>query len=63
MHDLRIGVIGFGNRGRLALEADRPGAGSVVVGVCDLSDRSRDEARAGLATRALSCGTPPCAAL
>ena len=46
MHDLRIGVVGFGNRGRLALEAHRPGAGSVVVGVCDLDERSRDEARA-----------------
>jgi predicted dehydrogenase len=44
MADLRIGVIGFGNRGRLALEADRPGGGSRVVAVCDPSERARTEA-------------------
>ncbi|MDN4614603.1 Gfo/Idh/MocA family oxidoreductase [Leifsonia sp. F6_8S_P_1B] len=42
--DLRIGVVGFGNRGRLALEAHRPGGGSRVTAVCDLSERSRAEA-------------------
>jgi predicted dehydrogenase len=43
--DLTIGVIGFGQRGRLALEAHRPGDGSRVVAVCDPSERSRAEAR------------------
>jgi predicted dehydrogenase len=41
--DLRIGVVGYGNRGSVAREAHRPGAGSVVVALCDLSERSRDE--------------------
>lgn len=44
--DLKIGVVGFGLRGHLALEAHRPGEGSVVTAVCDLSERSRTEARA-----------------
>lgn len=43
--DLKIGVVGFGLRGHLALEAHRPGEGSVVTAVCDLSERSRTEAR------------------
>ena len=43
--DLRIGVVGYGNRGSVAREAHRPGAGSVVVALCDLSERSRDEFR------------------
>ena len=37
MADLRIGVIGFGLRGSLASHAHRPGAGSVVVALCDPS--------------------------
>ena len=35
--DLRIGVIGFGLRGRLAEHAHRPGDGSAVVALCDPS--------------------------
>ncbi|GIT78801.1 oxidoreductase [Leifsonia sp. LS1] len=42
--DVRIGVVGFGLRGHLAREAHRPGDGSRVVAVCDLSERSRAEA-------------------
>lgn len=42
--DVRIGVVGFGLRGHLAREAHRPGGGSRVVAVCDLSERSRAEA-------------------
>jgi Predicted dehydrogenases and related proteins len=41
---VRIGVVGFGLRGSLAREAHRPGGGSVVTAVCDLSERSRREA-------------------
>lgn len=46
MADLRIGVVGFGNRGSLAREAHRPGQGSRIVAVCDPSERSRAEAAA-----------------
>jgi len=42
--DLRVGVVGFGNRGLLALEAHRPS--SEVVAVCDVNERGRSEARA-----------------
>ena len=37
MANLRIGVIGYGLRGGLAAHAHRPGAGSVVVALCDPS--------------------------
>ena len=44
--DLRIGVVGFGERGHsLAEEAHRPGDGARIVGICDTSERSRAEAR------------------
>ncbi|RDV43366.1 gfo/Idh/MocA family oxidoreductase [Leifsonia sp. ku-ls] len=46
MADLRIGVVGFGNRGSLAREAHRPGAGARVVAVCDPAERARAEATA-----------------
>ncbi|WP_345762086.1 Gfo/Idh/MocA family protein [Diaminobutyricibacter sp. McL0608] len=42
--DVKIGVVGFGLRGHLALEAHRPGRGSRVTAVCDLNERSRAEA-------------------
>ncbi|WP_431278398.1 Gfo/Idh/MocA family protein [Leifsonia poae] len=45
MRDLRIGAVGFGNRGELAREAHRPGGGAEIVAVCDVSERSRAEAR------------------
>ncbi|WP_285114215.1 Gfo/Idh/MocA family oxidoreductase [Leifsonia sp. fls2-241-R2A-40a] len=44
--DLRIGVVGYGNRGSVAREAHRPGAGAAVVALCDVSERSRQEFRA-----------------
>lgn len=45
--DLRIGVVGYGQRGVvLAREAHRPGEGSRVVAVCDPDRRSRDAATA-----------------
>jgi predicted dehydrogenase len=43
--DLRIGVIGYGNRGSVAREAHRPGSGSAVVAVCDRDESSRARAR------------------
>ncbi|UOQ90888.1 Gfo/Idh/MocA family oxidoreductase [Agromyces endophyticus] len=46
--DLNIGIVGFGARSTLAKEAHRPGRGSRVTAVCDLSERSREEARAAL---------------
>ncbi|MFC6355319.1 Gfo/Idh/MocA family protein [Luethyella okanaganae] len=46
MTDLRIGVVGFGNRGSLAREAHRPGSGSRVVAVYDPAERARKEASA-----------------
>lgn len=46
MTDLRIGVIGYGNRGGVAREAHRPGSGSVVAAVCDRDEGSRARARA-----------------
>lgn len=33
--DLRVGVIGYGLRNRLAENAHRPGEGSAIVAVCD----------------------------
>ncbi|WP_431220084.1 Gfo/Idh/MocA family protein [Leifsonia xyli] len=44
MADLRIGVVGYGNRGSLAREAHRPGGGSRVVAVCDPGERALREA-------------------
>jgi len=41
--ELRIGVVGYGQRGRLAHEL--AGTDARVVAVCDLSERSRAEAR------------------
>ncbi|GAA1441447.1 Gfo/Idh/MocA family protein [Leifsonia poae] len=52
--DVKIGVVGFGLRGHLALEAHRPGAGSAVVAVCDLSERSREEALAAFPDAAVT---------
>ncbi|MDR6611252.1 Gfo/Idh/MocA family oxidoreductase [Leifsonia sp. 1010] len=45
MTDLRIGVIGYGNRGEIAREAHRPGRGAAVVGICDRDDGARARAR------------------
>ncbi|WP_434063545.1 Gfo/Idh/MocA family protein [Paramicrobacterium fandaimingii] len=40
--DLRIGIIGFGMRGtELARDAHRPGEGSHVAAVCEISERGR----------------------
>ncbi|WP_437583455.1 Gfo/Idh/MocA family protein [Paramicrobacterium sp. CJ85] len=39
--DLRIGIIGHGMRASLAREAHRPGEGSRVVAVCDVTERGR----------------------
>ncbi|MDR6905693.1 putative dehydrogenase [Agromyces sp. 3263] len=46
--DLNIGIVGFGARASLWREAHRPGQGARVVAVCDLAERSREEARAAL---------------
>ncbi|REJ08544.1 gfo/Idh/MocA family oxidoreductase [Microbacterium bovistercoris] len=43
--DLNIGIIGFGLRSSLRKEVHRPGAGSRISAVCDLSERARREAR------------------
>lgn len=42
MVDLRLGVIGFGNRGRLIANAHRPGQGAAVVALYDPSPRAAD---------------------
>ncbi|MFE6736506.1 Gfo/Idh/MocA family protein [Microbacterium sp. NPDC057650] len=42
--DLNIGIIGFGLRSSLRREVHRPGAGSRISAVCDLSERARREA-------------------
>lgn len=44
--DLAVGIIGFGARARLRAEVHRPGAGSRVSAVCDLSPPAREAARA-----------------
>ena len=37
---VKIGIVGFGLRGQLALEeAHRPGAGSASIAVCDVAER------------------------
>lgn len=46
--DLRIGIIGFGARAGLWREAHRPGQGSQVTTICDISERSRADATAAL---------------
>jgi predicted dehydrogenase len=46
MEDLRLGVVGYGQRGSLAREAHRPGRGAQVVAVCDPAERARAEAAA-----------------
>ncbi|MFE6997830.1 Gfo/Idh/MocA family protein [Microbacterium sp. NPDC057659] len=43
--DLNIGIIGFGLRSSLRKEVHRPGDGSRISAVCDLSERARREAR------------------
>ncbi|MFE4951890.1 Gfo/Idh/MocA family protein [Leifsonia sp. NPDC056665] len=45
MTDLRIGVIGYGNRGEVGREAHRPGSGSVVAAVCERDAGARTRAR------------------
>ena len=46
--DLKVGVIGFGLRAGLYKHAHRPGEGSVVTMVCDISERGRADAAAKL---------------
>jgi predicted dehydrogenase len=43
--DLRLGVVGLGQRSRLAAYADRPGVGSRIVAACDVSERRLVNAR------------------
>jgi predicted dehydrogenase len=45
MGDLRIGVIGLGQRGEVARHAHRPGAGAVVVACADPAQRAQESAR------------------
>lgn len=46
--DLKIGIIGFGMRAGLWKHVHRPGRGSVVTMVCDVSERGRSDAAAKL---------------
>ncbi|MDI1461295.1 Gfo/Idh/MocA family oxidoreductase [Catellatospora sp. KI3] len=48
MHDLRLGVIGYGLRASLAVTAHRPGRGSRVVAVADPDPAARARAAADL---------------
>jgi predicted dehydrogenase len=45
MGDLRIGVIGLGQRGEVARHAHRPGAGAVVVACADPKPRAQESAK------------------
>lgn len=42
---LRIGLIGFGARAKLAEEVEEPSRDAAVVAVCDVSERGRESAR------------------
>lgn len=46
--DLKIGIIGFGMRAGLWKHVHRPGEGSVVTMVCDVSERGRADAAKSL---------------
>ena len=46
--DLKVGIVGFGARASLYKEVHRPGEGSAVTAVCDVSERGRADARATL---------------
>jgi predicted dehydrogenase len=46
MRDLRIGVVGLGQRGEIAVHAHRPGAGSAVVACADPNLRAQTNAKA-----------------
>lgn len=48
MADLQVGIIGFGVRAGLWRHAHRPGEGSVVSAICDVSERGRRTAREAL---------------
>lgn len=48
MADLQVGIIGFGVRAGLWRHVHRPGAGSVVSVVCDVSERGQKAAREAL---------------
>ncbi|WP_439681149.1 Gfo/Idh/MocA family protein [Embleya sp. MST-111070] len=51
MNDIRLGVIGLGNRGDELVElVHRPGSGSLVAGVCDRDPRTRARAEERLGT-------------
>ncbi|HKG51967.1 MAG TPA: Gfo/Idh/MocA family oxidoreductase [Actinomycetales bacterium] len=45
MGDLRIGVVGLGQRGEVARHAHRPGAGAAVVACADPKQRAHEAAR------------------
>lgn len=52
--DLKVGIVGFGLRAGLWRHVERPGEGSVVSFVCDVSERGRADARAKLPNAVVS---------
>ncbi len=52
--DLRVGIVGFGLRASLWRHVHKPGAGSEVVMVCDISERGRKDAAEKIPTAAIT---------
>lgn len=57
--DLRIGLIGFGERAQLYPEVHRPGEGSRVVAVCDPARPARERARAAFPGATVTAALDP----
>lgn len=54
VRDMRIGIVGFGLRASLWKQVHKPGQGSEVVMVCDVSERGRADAAAKIPTAAIT---------
>ncbi len=52
--DMRVGIVGFGLRASLWKQVHKPGQGSEVVMVCDLSERGRADAAARIPTAVIT---------
>ncbi|WP_051388674.1 Gfo/Idh/MocA family protein [Arthrobacter sp. 35W] len=52
--DMRVGIVGFGLRASLWKHVHKPGEGSAVVMVCDLSERGRADAAAKIPTATIT---------
>lgn len=54
VRDMRVGIVGFGLRASLWKQVHKPGQGSEVVMVCDLSERGRADAAEKIPTAAIT---------